>query len=85
MFEARLSWSGGSLRLVGDGIPDDLERLREHLEETARLMGAGDVAMSLVVTADDAPPVRSERVVFRPTGSGVRSPRGRRGADRTVA
>jgi hypothetical protein len=65
MFEARLTWAGGALRVVGDGVPSDLERVREHLYETARLMGAGDVAMQLVVTAADAAPERSQRWVLR--------------------
>jgi hypothetical protein len=72
MFEARLTWAGGSMCLSGGGIPDDLEALREHLYETARLMGAGDVAMQLVVMAADAPPVQSQRWVFRPREGGVR-------------
>ena len=82
MFEARLTWSGGSMQVVGDGIPADLEALREHLYETARLMGAGDVAMQLVVTAADAPPVRSQRWVFRPSSEPHGSPVSRGGRAR---
>lgn len=84
MFEANLTWSDGSLRLTGKGVPADLEQLRERLYETARVMGAGDVAMQLIVTADDDdhPPVCSDRWVFRINDAEVRQRALRRDAHR---
>ncbi len=72
MFEANVTWADGSLRLSGKGVPADLEQLRERLCETARVMGAGDVAMQIVVTNDDLPPQRTDRWVFRMRDSALR-------------
>jgi hypothetical protein len=80
VFEANLTWADGSLRLSGKGVPADLEQLRERLYESARVMGAGDVAMQLVVTDDDLPPQRTDRWVFRMRDTALRQRAVRRDA-----